>query len=135
MIATVLDPNVLVSGIGWRDSVPGRVVDALVAGSFVAVTSPALLAELERVLGYPKLAAVLEESAALLALVQAVSTVVEPARRIGVLGDEADNRLLEAAVAAQATCIVSGDRQLLELGEFEGTRSVSPRSFLSMLPS
>lgn len=135
MIATVLDPNVMVSGIGWRDSVPGRVVDTLVAGSFVAVTSPALLAELERVLGYPKLAAVLEESAALLALVQAVSTVVEPARRIGVLGDEADNRLLEAAVAAQATCIVSGDRQLLELGEFEGTRIVSPRSFLSVLPS
>ena len=45
----------------------------------------------------------------------------------------ADNRLLEAAVAAGADCIVSNDRQLLALGSYHGVRVLTPSQFLALL--
>lgn len=36
--------------------------------------------------------------------------------------DPDDNRVLECALAAQAHAIISGDRHLFELGEFNGIR-------------
>lgn len=133
MIAAVLDTNVLVSGIGWPDSPPGRAVDALVAGEFVAISTPALLGELQRVLDYPKLQRVAAEFEEVVLLLEQVIAVVEPVRRLSVLDDEPDNRLLEAAGAAGAEFLVTGDRGLLELELFEGTRIVTPRQFIEAL--
>jgi putative PIN family toxin of toxin-antitoxin system len=65
-------------------------------------------------------------------LVSEVAVVVEPDRELTVIEhDPADNRVLEAAVAAQADCIVSGDADLLEIVSFEGVRIVSPREFIA----
>ncbi len=36
--------------------------------------------------------------------------------------DEPDNRVLEAAVAGKADYIVSGDKHLLDLDQFEGVK-------------
>ena len=52
MIAVVVDTNTLVSGLGWPGP-PSVIVDALLAGELVLVSSPPLLDELERVLVYP----------------------------------------------------------------------------------
>jgi putative PIN family toxin of toxin-antitoxin system len=55
----VLDSNVIVSGLGWSGR-PAIVLDAALDRRLVLVTSPPLLAELRRVLAYPKLAKVLD---------------------------------------------------------------------------
>ena len=47
--------------------------------------------------------------------------------------DEPDNRVLECALAAKATIIVSGDSHLLELGSFQRIRILSPRAFLDAI--
>lgn len=99
------------------------------------VSSPALLEELGRVLRYPKLARVFDDPAGIVSLVESVSVVVLPARRVSILADEEDNRLLEAAQAAGADYLVTGDHKLLGLGSFESTRIVSPREFLDGLGS
>jgi predicted nucleic acid-binding protein len=44
--------------------------------------------------------------------------------------DPDDDRVLECALAAGAKVIVSGDRDLLDLGAFRGTPITSPRLFL-----
>jgi uncharacterized protein len=105
----VIDTNTLVSGFGWGGP-PGQVVDAVLSGRATLVTSPALLAELARVLAYPKLAAVFGDPAA---ITVAVAVAVDPGRtpeRVSVLADEPDNRVLEAAAAGQADLIVTGDK-------------------------
>jgi len=43
-----------------------------------------------------------------------VATVVKPAKRIAVLTDEPDNRILECAVEAESDVIVTGDKHLLK---------------------
>jgi predicted nucleic acid-binding protein len=60
----------------------------------VLVTSPPLLAELRRVLGYPKLARVIDGAQQLVDLVEASSVVVLPTRVLAVVSDESDNRVL-----------------------------------------
>ncbi len=45
--------------------------------------------------------------------------LIKPAAKISILGDDADNRVLECAQTGKADYIVSGDRHLLEMKKFK----------------
>lgn len=64
-----------------------------------------------------------------------VAVVVRPRRRVSALEDEPDNRILECAAEATADLIVTGDRDLLRLREFEGIAIVRLADFLRMFPA
>ncbi len=132
MIAVVLDTNILVSGLGWSGP-PSVVVDAVLAGQLMLVSSPSLLAELERVLAYPKLAAVFVDPAGIAGRIRTLAELVEPASTLAVLADEPDNRVLEAAVAARADAVVTGDSGLLALGDYEGIPIMRAAAFVEWL--
>jgi uncharacterized protein len=129
-VRVVLDTNVLVSGIGWSGP-PAAIVDAALAGRVTPLTTSALLSELTRALGYPKLKSIAPAAETLVQLLRAAFIVVDVERRIAVCADETDNRVLEAAVNGGADYIVTGDKHLLELDPFEGIRIVRPAEFLS----
>lgn len=125
----VADTNVIASGLGWSGP-PAAIIDAALDGRTVLITSPALLAELRRVLAYPKLASVIGDHAGLADSVEALSVVVEPRRAVSAVSDETDNRLLEAAVEGEADYVISGDKELVALGAFEGIPILSPAKFV-----
>ncbi|MEX1176870.1 MAG: putative toxin-antitoxin system toxin component, PIN family [Nitriliruptor sp.] len=79
MIRAVLDTNTIVSGLGWGGT-PGAVLDAALAGQFDLITSIALLDELQRVLTYPKLQAVIGQPSGLVELITLAAIVGEPPR-------------------------------------------------------
>jgi putative PIN family toxin of toxin-antitoxin system len=58
--------------------------------------------------------------------------ILAATQRLQLLRDDPDNRILECAVAGHADLIVTGDRELLDLKQFEGIRVVSLRSYLDM---
>lgn len=124
----VLDTNVIVSGLGWRGA-PAAILDAVSDGRLVLVTSAPLLAELRRVLEYPKLAKVIQGGPQLADLVAASGVVVAPSRVLTVVSDDDDNRVLEAAIEGAADYIVSGDADLLDLGSFQGIPIITPGEF------
>jgi putative PIN family toxin of toxin-antitoxin system len=62
--------------------------------------------------------------------VAAVATVLKPEKRLAVLADDPDNRILECAVEAGAEAIVTGDRYLLDLGTYERIEIVTLAVFL-----
>lgn len=62
--------------------------------------------------------------------VAAAARVVKPAEKLAILADEPDNRILECAREAEAALIVTGDRHLLTLGEYEGIGMVTLAEFL-----
>ena len=111
------------------------ILDAVSDGRIALVTSPALLTELRRVLGYPKLAKVIPGAAQLADLVAASGVVVDPSDVLAVVGDESDNRVLEAAVEGAADYIVSGDVHLLDLGSFRGIPILRPADFVATVLS
>ena len=58
-----------------------------------------------------------------------ISKKVTSDRRINASPDKADNRFLEAAVAGKVDYIISSDRHLLDLKEFEGVEILKPGDF------
>ena len=59
------------------------------------------------------------------------ATVVDPDFELNAVPDDPDdNRVLECAVAGKADFIVSGDRHLLRLGNYEEIAIVTVRQFL-----
>lgn len=63
------------------------------------------------------------------------ATIVRPSRKVAVLADVPDNRILECAVTADADLIVTGDRRLLALKHFEEIPIVRLVDFLRTLPA
>ena len=61
-----------------------------------------------------------------------VATVVKPAKRIAVLTDEPDNRILECAVEAESDVIVTGDKHLLKLKKYKGITIITLAEFLEI---
>jgi putative PIN family toxin of toxin-antitoxin system len=128
----VADTNVLVSGLGWAGP-SAQVLDAVTDGRLALVQSAPLLSELRRVLAYPKLARAISDPAGLAALIEAVAVVVAPTRTIDAIADEADNRVLEAAIAGEVNHIISGDRHLLDLVSFKQIPILSPAAFCAQI--
>lgn len=128
----VLDTNVIVAALVAKGLCHEVVVRALGAGT--VVTSPALLDELERTLRAkftlgPAAMAFLEQ------LRLRVHLVVPAPLAASVSRDADDDVVLATAVAAHATAIVTGDLDLLVLQSYRGVDIVTPRDFLSRLPS
>ena len=62
--------------------------------------------------------------------VAGAARIVKPSQRLTVLADEADNRILECALAARAALIVTGDRHLLALGSYQSVSVIPLAKFL-----
>jgi len=138
MIAAVVDANVFVSAVLSPTGTPARVLDSWREGRFVLVLSLAILAEIYRVLHYPKLVTRhqwSEEQMRTFVDVLASQALLTPgALTVAVIEDDpADNRYLECAVEGEADFLVSGDQLLLNLRTYQGVAIVTPRAFLDVL--
>jgi uncharacterized protein len=133
----VLDTNVVVSALLWGGT-PYRLIQAAADGQLVLCTSPVLLEELRRVLERPHLSARLAglkssvESA--LAFYRALALQTAPATTPPIVDtDPDDDNVIAAAIAAKAELIVSGDRDLLGIGNHQGISIVTPAEALRRL--
>ena len=62
------------------------------------------------------------------------SIYVDPEVELEVVeNDPDDNRVLECAVAAEANYIISGDKHLLDLGEYQGIEVLPPAGFIVLM--
>lgn len=138
MARAVLDANVLISAAIRPSGPPGQIVTALLTrDAFDLILSPAIVAEVEKALGLAKIRKYLREPDIVLlwlADIVALADLVEDTGRVkGVCRDPADDAVLGAAVEGRASAIVTGDDDLLALGEFGGTVILTPRAFLGSI--
>jgi len=139
-VRDVLDTNVLVSGLVSEHGPPRQILDAWLEGRYILVTSLYLIEELIHVLSYPRIAERIRlddaELAAILAALLFKAEVVSGQLRLpGVTRDPKDDAVVACAKEGEADVIVSGDQDLLVLGEYEGIRVVTPRWFVGVLAS
>jgi len=64
--------------------------------------------------------------------ISAIATLRKPEKRLAILADAPDNRILECAVDADAELIVTGDKHLLKLGTYEDIKITTLAGFLKM---
>lgn len=129
----VLDTNVLVSALVFPGGVPEQMCRLAIEGDTTLIASPPLLAELGRVLTV-KFGWQDDDVRAVLAQLVRIGVIVEPVDRVRVIVDDPDDdRVLEAAQAAGAGFIISGDRHLLGLGRWGEIVILAPAEFLAAL--
>ena len=94
------------------------------------VVSAEILTEIRRVVSakFPDFVDDVESLVA--ALDDHLDTVALGSITIDVCRDPDDNRVLETAILGDAATIVSGDRDLLALGTYEGVAVVTPSDWL-----
>jgi putative PIN family toxin of toxin-antitoxin system len=134
-VRVVLDTNVVVSGLLWPNT-PRRVLDAVRAGKLTAFTSQTLLDELADVLARPHLAPLIARfstpPAQLVFGYSKLARVVNAAAIAQVvLADPDDDAVFAAAVAARAELIVSGDKRVREIKNYQGIEVVSAAEVLA----
>jgi len=134
----VLDTNVIASATLSPRGAPAEIIRRWEADEFELVTSPPLISEFERVLSYPRVRKYLklseEEIDGLQKWLRVVATLVDPKFTLEIVEkDPADNRVLECAVAGEASYIVTGNTHLLELEEYQKIVILNPAAFLTVL--
>ena len=130
-LRVVLDTNVLVSGFAYPGSIPGRILGAWRQGALMVVLSRHILDELGRAL--PRLNHRLnwrprdfEDQIETLAI---QATMIEPANvRPGTVRDAGDPLVLGTLLASRADYLITGDDDLLALGE-KYSAIVTPADF------
>lgn len=127
----VFDTNVLVSALVFPGGRGEQALQRILEERDELVLSKAILDELLGVLAR-KFARDAEELARAALLLGELATLVKPGRRLKVLRDDPDNRVLECAAAGAAALIVTGDRELLDLKEYGGVWIVSLRDYVEL---
>jgi putative PIN family toxin of toxin-antitoxin system len=118
-LRVVLDTNVLVSGLAYPGSVPGRIVGIWRQGGLDVVLSRYILDEMVRVL--PRLSRIHLSSSDIRDLADSLmflADIVEPdAEQDSSLRDPADQQVLATLRASKADYLITGDKDLLALAE------------------
>lgn len=127
-LKVVLDTNVLISSIIFGGK-PKQVVKLVLEKQIQGVTSKVLLAELSEVLT-KKFHFDQAKINLLEKKIKKAFILTQPSETINILKDEPDNRVLEAAAESDCDYIVTGDTELLTLGNFNGIEIVTTAKFL-----
>jgi uncharacterized protein len=129
-LRVVLDTNVLISAFVFPGGPHEAALRAGLEGRIEMVTSPVLLAEFARVLS-SKFGWESSRVEAAVLQISRSSMIVRPTAGLAVIADDPDDdRVLEAALEARADSIVSGERHLLEVGEWRGISIVRAAEFI-----
>jgi len=125
----VFDTNVFISAL----TLPGgRADDAIIKiidSEDTLVISREIIDEVLTVLArkFSKDAEALSRVAVNLA---GIGELVSPSEKLAVLDDEADNRILECAVAGKAEAIVTGDKAMLMLKRYQNIKIIALTGYL-----
>lgn len=138
MLRAVLDANVYVSAYVRPEGPPGQIIERFLRGAaFEVVLSAEIVEEVLQALAYPKVRKNARTKVEpelwfedILVLAQLISGKYEV---FGVSEDQDDDKYVAAAIEGRATFVVSGDPDLLKVGEHQGVRIITPRAFLDLL--
>ncbi len=133
----VIDTGVFVSALIRRQGTTGDVLRSLHDGRFTAIYTTDMLVEIIDVLGRThfrtKYHIEPDDITALINLIRLRGELVTPTQKVTACRDPKDDKFLEAALAAQTDCIVSGDADLLDLTPFQEILILRPAEFIARL--
>lgn len=125
-MAVTFDTNILLSATLWDGSVAQKLLFDLIRQNVKIYSSTKILSEYQEVLkrdfDFSD-----EEVAEILEKVLAFVTLVEPTMRIEVVQDDPDdNPIIECALESISKYIITYDKHLLNIKEYQGIRIIRP---------
>lgn len=130
----VLDTNVFISGIFWEGNFCSQIIDKWKEGIFQLVSSPKLVEELVETLRSFKISMPEEMIQEWKNLIIGTSIMVDPIVVIKTVKDDPeDDKFVEAAVYGEADFIVSQDKHLLKLKEYNKIKILKPEEAILVI--
>lgn len=128
----VLDTNVWVSALqfGQRRTPPLQALEKAMREDVIA-TSDEMETEIYRVLT-EKFAWEGRRARMALSLVLARSSCINLKGTVDICRDPKDNMFLECSARAEADLLIAGDKDLLVLGSYAGTRIITPFEYIAL---
>lgn len=137
-IRAVIDTNVLVSGLfGIKNSPSSQILSAFRTQKIILVISPVIVKEIEEVINRERIIKLTKmgkaERADFIGKLIERSDVTAGKQLLQTRGrDVKDDKFLACAVEAGADYIITGDKDLLVLKEYEGIKIITPREFIGI---
>jgi putative PIN family toxin of toxin-antitoxin system len=128
----VLDTNVLVSALLKPNSVPGRILDLVVARQVVVAMDHRIFVEYRDVLYRPEFGLPRKEVADLLDFLWYSSERVQASELTTQLPDPEDRMFIEVAVRSFADALVTGNIKQFPTSQRHGVHVLTPRQFLDL---
>ena len=125
----VFDTNILVSALVFPGGRGEAALRRIIEQQDQLVSSKPTLDELLGILAR-KFSRDAEELAHVAVFLSGLALSVRPRRKLQVVENEPDNRILECALAGHAEAVVTGDHALLSLREYRSVRIISLREYL-----
>ena len=126
----VLDTNVLVSGLLTPFGASGKIVRLVSAGVLVVQYDSRILLEYRNVLSRPKFQFDPENVNTFLTYIKQTGQVVSGIPLKKRLPDRDDEPFLEIAIAAQAACLITGNRKHFPKASRQNLKIFSPSEFI-----
>ena len=124
----VVDTNVVISGIFFGGA-PRRVVEAVIDGEVEASASPEIVEEygeiVDEMISRKQGRFRSDDFSTLVASL----SIVDPVTHVEVCRDPDDDKFITCAIDSRALYIVSGDKDLLIIGEYAGVDIVTAAEF------
>ncbi len=124
----VVDTNVVISGVFFGGN-PRHIVEAIVDGDFNAYATTEIVDEYMGIIEsmIERKQGILTQS--ILSPFFSSLKMIESRTDVEVSRDPDDDKFIECALDAEALYIVSGDNDLLDIGEYEGIQIVTASEF------
>ena len=131
------DTNTLVSATFWYGA-SEKIISRAEAKEIQLILSDEIIKEYIGVLDYEEIRnKVRDKKLVMIHTIKkiiSISAIIDPKIKLDVIkNDPDDNKILECAVAGNADYIVTNDKHLLKLGQFENIRILTPDDFLKLL--
>lgn len=138
MLRVVIDTNIFISAIISPDKTCAELIKLWATGNFALFLSSNILAEIEKVLRYPKISKIHryteEETQEFINYLKDFALFTPGKISLDVVKDDPkDNIFVSCAVEAGANFLISGDSDLLKLGHYKNISIITAKEFLGLL--
>ncbi len=129
MTKIVLDTNVLISATLWDNSSAQKFLFECIKNNVQFFSSQEIIEEYKRILArdfdYEE-----QEIGEILKRILQFITLVDPRKKVYIVKEDADdNKIIECAIESGAEYIISYDKHLLKIKEYDGIKIVQPEEF------
>lgn len=124
----ILDSNILISAYVFGGK-PEAVLNLIISEKVQGITSGVLISEFLDILR-KKFGVSQAEILEIEEEIKNTFKIVFPSTAIHIVRDEDDNRVLEAAVEGECDCIITGDKDLLDLKKYKNIKILTAEKFL-----
>jgi len=129
----VLDTNIFISAFYWGGN-SQKIIDRIITGLDELYVSGKILEELSEVMARPKFKTEQETIDKYIEAIEKNSKKVFTEGKLkGVCRDKDDDDKIECGIICNADCIITGDDDLLVLGNYKTIKIITPGEYLTLI--